>query len=265
MWRRYQNLPGIRARLPSHAVSRRVQRELARNGDTSGNSCSGIAFHAPKWSPDGRQIVFTADFPSTDPNAPPAGGTLALINSDGSNPHRIENGLPRSLIQDDPQWSPDGGVIAFAACDFNGPGGQQMLALHRAHRWVASETTSDRHQARNQPPVVTRRYGHRLQQLPGLDDLPVGATQRSRWHPPRARRTLRPWDRRTVLPGRSLPRLRLLEKSDRKPPITKLTGHVHRLGERRVRNASRRAISRPGWSRRMGVATAEPRLRRSRR
>ena len=41
--------------------------------------------------------------------------------------------------------------------------------------------------------------------------------------------------------------------------------NVHRLGERRVRTASRRAISRPGWSRRMGVATAEPRLRRSRR
>ena len=58
----------------------------------------------PRWSPDGRRIVFASDF------------VVYVVNSDGSELHRVsvdrEEGFDNC-----PAWSPDGSTIAYASTD----------------------------------------------------------------------------------------------------------------------------------------------------
>lgn len=59
----------------------------------------------PRWSPDGKQIVFVG----SNPGAP---GKLFLVSSEGGSPEEI---LPTDTNnEDDPQWSPDGSSLLFA-------------------------------------------------------------------------------------------------------------------------------------------------------
>jgi len=60
---------------------------------------------APHWSPDGKQIVFDSDLDVAQPVH--ASINVYIMNSDGSNPHRIAD------HGESPIWSPDGGRIAF--------------------------------------------------------------------------------------------------------------------------------------------------------
>ena len=57
---------------------------------------------SPSYSPDGRQIVFETDRDGTQ--------EIYVMNSDGSNPHRISGGDGRYST---PVWSPRGDYIAF--------------------------------------------------------------------------------------------------------------------------------------------------------
>jgi eukaryotic-like serine/threonine-protein kinase len=59
----------------------------------------------PRWSPDGRQIVFSA-FSAAEPAA------SFVVSTDGGNPQRLVPGDPQEQI--DPNWSPDGNRIIFS-------------------------------------------------------------------------------------------------------------------------------------------------------
>jgi len=67
----------------------------------------------PRWSPDGRQILFVVrvDNPQADPSRPNEGGELYVVNADGSGARRL---LARPGWYDsNPAWSPDGRTIAW--------------------------------------------------------------------------------------------------------------------------------------------------------
>ncbi|MBK6769555.1 MAG: PD40 domain-containing protein [Ardenticatenales bacterium] len=69
----------------------------------------------PRWSPDGRRLVFVVrvDRPQApaDPSRPNEGGELYIVNADGSGARRL---LARPGWDDlNPSWSPDGRYIAF--------------------------------------------------------------------------------------------------------------------------------------------------------
>lgn len=66
----------------------------------------------PRFSPDGRQIVYLQDF-----HAKGMGLDVFIAGSDGENPRRLTaSGLPKLS----PQWSPDGRRIAFVQVDGEG-------------------------------------------------------------------------------------------------------------------------------------------------
>lgn len=84
---------------------------------------SGESIHHPRWSPDGKSILFTC---AEDPLDQTKGG-LFLIEPTGSNLRKILENITRYGIE--PSWSPDGKKIAFNY-DFEDKGADDIYIMN---------------------------------------------------------------------------------------------------------------------------------------
>jgi Tol biopolymer transport system component len=76
----------------------------------------------PRWSPDGKQIVFV----DVSPGAP---GKLFLVSSEGGSPEEL---IPADKDnEDDPQWSPDGSSLLFAQYGQFGGGDPSKYSIQK--------------------------------------------------------------------------------------------------------------------------------------
>jgi dipeptidyl aminopeptidase/acylaminoacyl peptidase len=73
-----------------------------------GSTLSSASVGAPRWSPDGTQIVYSVGGKFNDDNV------VFVVEGDGSNLRRLN---PASLPGRSPDWSPDGTLIVFSSFD----------------------------------------------------------------------------------------------------------------------------------------------------
>src|SRR5438046_9673060 len=81
---------------------------------TSGNEAphrltSGERDSSPRWSPDGKYVVFTR---ATEKDGKPEAPQLFMLSMAGGDAFTF-TGLPKGAS--DPRWSPDGKLIAFSS------------------------------------------------------------------------------------------------------------------------------------------------------
>lgn len=81
------------------------------NTSTKLRTCQGYDGN-PKWSADGRQIVFERQTMSPEPGATWDSAALYEVDADGGNLRRV---TPSGLYAREPSWSPDGTRLAFVS------------------------------------------------------------------------------------------------------------------------------------------------------
>jgi Tol biopolymer transport system component/DNA-binding winged helix-turn-helix (wHTH) protein len=81
----------------------------------------------PRWSPDGKQIVFTASTPGKP-------WKTYLISADGGTPQQL---TPDERTEGDPGWSPDGNTLVFAARTARDPSNSAIYLLEMKTRQLS--------------------------------------------------------------------------------------------------------------------------------
>ena len=119
---------------------------------------SGQRDNSPRWSPDGRHLVFTR---VTDKDGRPQPPQLYVITLGGGEPRAITD-LPKGAAN--PVWSPDGKTIAFSSS--TKPERSRQAALRQARGRASSERRSGRHPGRL-PRERRRRLRFRRQRSAG--------------------------------------------------------------------------------------------------
>jgi len=71
----------------------------------------------PRWSPDGRQLVFAMTHEPVPPTGPLLGSSIAVASADGSEVDSVRNLTDPALFGGYPDWSPDGKHIVFTTYD----------------------------------------------------------------------------------------------------------------------------------------------------
>ena len=89
----------------------------------------------PRWSPDGTRLLFTRGRAH-----PTDTGTLVVVDVDGSNLHELG---PTELCPAEPQWSPDGSLIAFFNYVYNDYDGSNDLYVVRSDGTDLRRLTTD--------------------------------------------------------------------------------------------------------------------------
>jgi Tol biopolymer transport system component len=77
-------------------------------------SCQGTN-DMPRWSPDGRSLVFARQVMSPEPGSSWESAAIFTIGADGSGLRRV---TPTGIYAHAPSWSPDGSTIAFVNTEF---------------------------------------------------------------------------------------------------------------------------------------------------
>jgi hypothetical protein len=76
-------------------------------------TCEGFD-DTPRWSPDGRQLVFARQVVSPEPGTPWTSAAVYVIDADGTGMRRV---TPEGLVAIDPSWSSDGQTIVFTGVE----------------------------------------------------------------------------------------------------------------------------------------------------
>ena len=98
--------PGANGKIAFAGAGENVFSMNADGSDVTQLTTALFPDHSPRWSPDGKKILFTH---CTDSGC--NGASLNVMNADGTNNAGVKAGL-------DPTWSPDGSKIAFASIPF---------------------------------------------------------------------------------------------------------------------------------------------------
>ncbi len=102
--------------------------DLAKGAVSQLTGDSNVSEQTPRWSPDGRQVVFAsnrAHYVGATRDTGPPDFDLWVVNADGSNARR----LTTEPAQDaDPTWTPDGAAVVFSS-DRDSRGDLYMLTL----------------------------------------------------------------------------------------------------------------------------------------
>lgn len=98
------SVPGADQHLYTFSLGDGVFRQLTGDAERA----VGMVDSGPDWSPDGRRIVFTRDWPARRDGRP----EVRIIEADGTGERLVAAHERDSLLA--PQWSPDGRQLAFS-------------------------------------------------------------------------------------------------------------------------------------------------------
>jgi Tol biopolymer transport system component len=108
-------------------------RSKADGGERRQLSSPPMRAALPRWSPDGKQIVFIASIPGKR-------WKTYLVSTDGGSPQKL---MPEERIEFDPGWAPDGNSLVFCGLSSFSPTDSAIylleLSTHEAYKLPGSE------------------------------------------------------------------------------------------------------------------------------
>jgi Tol biopolymer transport system component len=102
---------------------------------------AGVHDDLPDWSPDGSNILFERIFQPGGNDLPTVADEIMRVNADGSGLRQISACTSECVVNDDPQYSPDGRRIVYTRLMRVKPKGSLVLGV-----WVMDSNGSNPHQ-----------------------------------------------------------------------------------------------------------------------